>query len=271
MSIDKNKIAEYLSEYFGTFILVSIIFLASILTPGFEPFLIGFGIAGLMYVFSAYGKAHFNPIFTIASVINKKISILDSIVYILVQFIAVLSAYPLAAWIRNRYIELQIVQNSVTTGLDEIRSQLLDQYALTTIYDKGFVSLAFALEFLFAFVLVLIFLVVANNEKTKKSTGMAVGIVLFIAVALVYQVTGASFNPLRSLVPAIFSGGDALHRIWLYLIAPTFGSILAGLVYWFMEWINIPGKLTLGGKKTDVEQKVETKSKTKVSKKKIIK
>ena len=43
--------------------------------------------------------------------------------------------------------------------------------------------------------------------------------------------TGTSVNPARSLAPAIFAGGDALKQVWLFILAPFVGAILAGLIH----------------------------------------
>jgi aquaporin Z len=43
-------------------------------------------------------------------------------------------------------------------------------------------------------------------------------------------VTGVSVNPARSLGPALFTGGQALAQLWLFIVAPLVGAALAGLL-----------------------------------------
>jgi glycerol uptake facilitator-like aquaporin len=43
------------------------------------------------------------------------------------------------------------------------------------------------------------------------------------------NVTGASINPARSFGPAVFVGGKALAPLWLFLLAPAIGGLLAGV------------------------------------------
>ncbi|MGL5869232.1 aquaporin [Clostridium chrysemydis] len=42
--------------------------------------------------------------------------------------------------------------------------------------------------------------------------------------------TGTSVNPARSLAPALFVGGTALSEVWLFILAPIVGGIIAALV-----------------------------------------
>ena len=47
--------------------------------------------------------------------------------------------------------------------------------------------------------------------------------------------TGTSVNPARSLLPAIFAGGDALSQVWIFIVAPLAGAALAAVVYAFLD------------------------------------
>jgi len=44
-------------------------------------------------------------------------------------------------------------------------------------------------------------------------------------------VTNTSVNPARSIGPAIFVGGWAIEQLWLFIVAPLTGAVLAAVVY----------------------------------------
>ena len=53
---------------------------------------------------------------------------------------------------------------------------------------------------------------------------MVTGMILFSG-----PISGGSFNPARSLAPAILSGN--LTALWVYIVAPTLGAIIAMVVW----------------------------------------
>ena len=40
-------------------------------------------------------------------------------------------------------------------------------------------------------------------------------------------VTGTSVNPARSIGPALFSGMEAISQLWLFIVAPIVGAVVA--------------------------------------------
>jgi aquaporin Z len=61
--------------------------------------------------------------------------------------------------------------------------------------------------------------------------GLAIGVTLMLIHLVTIPVTGTSVNPARSLGPALFSGGKALAQLWLFIVAPIIGAIIAALVW----------------------------------------
>ncbi len=85
---------------------------------------------------------------------------------------------------------------------------------------------AFVLEVLGAFILIFVILNVSSGHFEKGiMAGAAIGGVVAMLAIFAGPVTGASFNPARSLAPALAS--MQLEALWLYLLAPVCGTWLA--------------------------------------------
>lgn len=85
---------------------------------------------------------------------------------------------------------------------------------------------AFVYELLLTLVLMTVILSVSAGAKEKGITaGLAVGAVVGLEALFAGPVSGASMNPARSLAPAVASG--TFDHLWLYLVAPTVGAVLA--------------------------------------------
>jgi aquaporin Z len=44
-------------------------------------------------------------------------------------------------------------------------------------------------------------------------------------------VTNTSVNPARSIGPALFVGGWAISQLWLFVVAPAVGAVIAAVAY----------------------------------------
>ena len=242
----KRYASVFLSEYLGSFLLVGFSLGSAILVGGGESFTMGLGFMVLVYIFSNFSKAHFNPIVTVATFLSRKMTLKAAAGYLGAQFLGALSVFPLAQLLRTAYIDYQVLRNS-SAGyeVEGLREQVEAQIPLlSNAFTEGALGLIFGLEAFGAFILVLAILVVANNEKIRHYTGLVAGTALFVITAFASQITGASFNPFRSLVPALFAGGEVWSQSWLYVLAPLTGALIAVVIYWVMEL------LTKGGRKS---------------------
>ena len=53
---------------------------------------------------------------------------------------------------------------------------------------------------------------------------------MFTLVGLIMiggPISSASLNPARSIAPALLSGGASLNQLWMFIVGPLLGSILA--------------------------------------------
>jgi len=90
---------------------------------------------------------------------------------------------------------------------------------------------AFLTEMFFTFVLVITVLGATSDKAPAGFAGLPIGFALAVANFAAIPVTNASINPARSLGPALFVGGWALGQLWLFILAPIAGGILAAIVY----------------------------------------
>ena len=72
---------------------------------------------------------------------------------------------------------------------------------------------------------------VTRTEKTSNIAGIVIGLTLAFVHIMGIPLTGTSVNPARSLAPALFMGGLALQQVWVFILSPTIGGVIAGLLH----------------------------------------
>jgi MIP family channel proteins len=83
------------------------------------------------------------------------------------------------------------------------------------------------------FFLALSALIASSSTKRPITQALLVGVTLFILIIFLGPLTGASFNPARSLGPSLASG--YLENLYVYLVGPIFGALIAGVVFRVMR------------------------------------
>ena len=86
-------------------------------------------------------------------------------------------------------------------------------------------------EIVMTFMFLIIILGATHSKAPKNFAGIAIGLGLTLIHLISIPVTNTSVNPARSISQAIFVGGWALEQLWLFIVAPIVGAILAGIVY----------------------------------------
>lgn len=211
----KKAIAECL----GTFILVFFGTATAVLGNGTE----GIGATGIALAFgltiiaAAYSigtvsGAHLNPAVSLGMWINKRISTMELVYYIVGQIVGALIASFTLLSILN-------ASGKETTNLGQNAFGDFSAFGALTI------------EIILTFIFVLVIMTVTSAKKgNAKLAGVVIGLTLTMIHLVGIPLTGTSVNPARSLAPAIFVGGDALAQVWVFIVAPLIGGLLAALV-----------------------------------------
>lgn len=171
----------------------------------------GLVIVAMAYSIGQVSGCHINPAVSLAMLLCGKMSVFDFVGYVVAQFAgATTGAAILAVFIGHRE---NLGQNGLYQG-DIIKS--------------------LAVEIVLTFIFVLVILCVTNNEKYDKPAGLIIGMTLTLVHIFGIHFTGTSVNPARSFGPAVLVGGEALKNVWVFIVAPLVGAVLAALVFKYL-------------------------------------
>jgi len=94
---------------------------------------------------------------------------------------------------------------------------------------------ALVTEIVMTFMFLIIILGATHSKAAKGFAGLAIGLGLTLIHLISIPVTNTSVNPARSISQALFAQGWAIEQLWLFIVAPIAGAILAGFVYKIMS------------------------------------
>jgi len=161
-------------------------------------------VTALIFALAHVSGAHFNPVITLGFFLRGVLRWWRLFTYILAQFIGATLAGALLYWHFGHTMFLGGTVPRVTDGV------------------------AFGLETLFTAILVLVILNVADKHKLiGTNAAIAVGAVVAAMAIIGGPLTGASMNPMRSIGVAMFAGRLNGKKLWIYIIAPVVGSLIA--------------------------------------------
>ena len=200
---------KYIIEFLGTFFLVLIIGLSQ------NPLAIGLGLAVLVYMGAHISGAHYNPVVSLAMLINDQIELKEFSFYLASQLLgSVVATY----FIMSSGNDFEVISNT------------------------NDISSFFVAEILFTFLLVFVILNVALNKKLEGNQfyGLAIGLTVTAGAFTVGNISGAVFNPAVSFGPSLFSFIDpqvvganisSSDFFIYYLISGIIGSVIASYLY----------------------------------------
>ena len=200
---------NYLVELIGTFFLVFVITLTG------NPIAIGSILMVMVYMGGHISGAHYNPAVTLGVLIRKKIETKEAIVYMAFQVIGAFLAALLYYLIYGKSFA-----PAPDPGFNILKSVLI--------------------EGTFTFALVMVVLNVTTHKKTEGNSyyGLAIGFTFLAAVFAGGPISGGAFNPAVGLGPILmdtFTGGNSIGNLWVYLVGPFGGGIVAGIIFNYLN------------------------------------
>ena len=90
---------------------------------------------------------------------------------------------------------------------------------------------AITVEILLTGIFVLVILGVTHATRGTKLAGLVIGLTLTLIHLISIPVDNTSVNPARSIATAIYGGSDALLQLWVFVVFPIVGAVLAGFAH----------------------------------------
>ena len=218
---------KFLAELFGTSMLLyhccgAAVFHKELLYVGVLSS--SLGVLFIVYCFVNISGAHFNPAVSLPLYMKGALTLKELLAYVVAQLLgAFIGCCFIALSRKGRFDELNATK---------IQDYLIHVNGGTKIDEWCYISCFFT-EMFGTFMLE--FFVFAISEK-KNNLGNLVGLVfggvLTVLIFTGCNISGSSFNPFRSLAPAVLqavSGGDTkpIEQIWIYIIGPFAGGIIS--------------------------------------------
>lgn len=230
--------ATLTAEFFGTLLLVlggvgSALLAANFgvsdtgtsLGIGFMGVALAFGltvVAGA-YAFGPISGGHFNPAVTLG-----------------------LAAAGRFHWNRvGAYIIAQVLGGAVATSILALIGSSAEGW-FQSARDGGFASNgwgelspggfgitgAIVVEIVFTALFVLVILGVTHPTRGNPAlAGLTIGLTLTLIHLVTIPVDNTSVNPARSIAAAIYGGAEPLAQLWVFIVFPIVGALLAGATY----------------------------------------
>lgn len=222
---------KLIAEFVGTFLLVFLAVGAAVFGiaalvgvdkagpgSGVVGVALAFGLVllGIAYAFGPVSGAHVNPAVTLAMLVGRRMPASEAVGFWIAQFLGAIAAGAL--------LKLFVSSFGVTDYTGALG---------TNSYDNGAINMAgaFVLEVVLTAAFVLVILMVTERVAAPGFAGIAIGLTLTLVHLVGIPLTGTSVNPARSLGPALFEGGVAMQQLWLFIVAPLVGAVVAVLVW----------------------------------------
>lgn len=220
-----SLVRRLIAEIFGTFMLVfgvigtALFFTSDDMKALSVALAVGLAVMTAAYAVGSISGGHFNPAVTLGAAAAGRARWADVLPYWVAQIVGGVLA-------------------TLTLGLFGLLSGTsLDFGAVSNGFDAhspaGF-SLGSVLvaEIIATMLFVLIILgVTAAGSTTAGFAPLAIGLSLTMFHLVMIPVSNASLNPARSIATAVLGGPDALAQLWVFLVAPLVGGLLAGVLY----------------------------------------
>ncbi|MBR5712804.1 MAG: aquaporin [Lachnospiraceae bacterium] len=229
-----GSIKKYLAEFIGTMVLV-IVGCGTAMAVGCEyltgsgylltALAFGLAIVAMAYSIGNISGCHINPAVSAAFWMKGDLTTSTFLGYVCSQCLGALAG---AGILKGVFALGKVTDETGGLGTNGLAGV------------NGSVAAGLIVECILTFIFIIAILGVTSKEGNHGSfAGLVIGLTLVLVHILGIRFTGTSVNPARSLGPALvvlFTGKSGpISDVWVFIVGPLAGSVLATIAYRFMS------------------------------------
>lgn len=177
----------------------------------------------LCYAIGPISGCHINPAVTMGFLASGRMSISDALGYWAAQVVGGIAGAAALYGV----VTATPHYSTKTIGLG---TDGYGKYSMVGLSEGG----AFAVEVILTCLFVLVILGTTRQPENAVVAGLPIGLALGLVHLVGIPLTGTSVNPARALAPALFVGGHAINQVWVFIVAPLVGGIVAAVIYFVL-------------------------------------
>jgi len=219
-----SLLSRLIAETFGTFMLVfgvvgAALFISAKTGPLGVALAVGLAVLTAAYAVGHISGGHFNPAVSIGAAAAGRMPWKDVLPYIAAQLVGGILA-TLVLWV------IALTSGGKFTA---------DFAAVSNGYGGSFFGLVavIVIEIVITclFLWIILGVTAPNAAVTAGFAPLAIGLALTLFHLIAIPVDNASLNPARSIATAILGGGVPLSQVWVFIVAPIVGALIAGVTW----------------------------------------
>jgi aquaporin Z len=225
-----TMLSRLLAEGFGTFMLVFSVIGAALFVSGatgpLGPALaVGIAVLASAYAVGHISGGHFNPAVSLGAAAAGRMPWADVLPYIAVQIVGgILATFVL--WLISATSGGKFTADfgAVSNGFGDhspsgfgLGAVIITEIVITCL-----------------FLWIILGVTAPNAHATTGFAPLAIGLALTLFHLVAIPISNASLNPARSIATAVFGGPDALAQLWVFLVAPPVGALIAGFSWKYL-------------------------------------
>jgi aquaporin Z len=225
-------LSRLIAEAFGTLVLVGAVIGTAVFASSNTGYLgialaAGFAVVVGVYAVGGVSGGHFNPAVTLGVAAAGRLPWRDVLPYIAAQLVGAIVAssimFGIAAGASKSFFHAAIKNGFASNGYGshspggfDLASAIIIEFVLTAIF------------------LYVILTVTAPGSAAAGFAGLAIGLTLTVIHLISIPVDGTSVNPARSIASAIYGADWARADLWVFIIVPAVGGLVAGYTWKYL-------------------------------------